>query len=451
MDGARWSRRLSTLAALLLPLTAPSTAYAWASVEHQEIGSLAYRQACAALAARQAGPVDPPRAQRLARVCGPNQPVLAKLYGDATAIAGDFLDHPSEFLSQAGAWRFRSKKSYYLLALENSEHFNPTSLRSWAEYHQRAIDYALSGAANAGLPSVEALQLAIYESAFADHYLQDSFAAGHMGFNRRASSAAAAKSFHDAWNSRGRTVTDRAGDRWVTYGDGHLDEPANAAGRQHVMQAAALSIGGVLAAFVAGTRTPADEIAVWQLLPFTIEAPEVSVEMVDIFTRENEAHSDRDLVPLDLTIRPAQKDVVFTAASWTAAPFDDAGHPVVAVVGGLELAIPYVPAQTYLGAGGAVREPNGHRAAVIDTGLLFPIGIGLSGLLSYQLNTTASWLVGNGFSVVLHADLQLNAELGDVLVSLHGGLAELLPDAHTGYFGAIGVGYVFSAAGGGVL
>ena len=66
---------------------------------------------------------------RLERVCGQNLPVLAKLYGDATAIAGDFLGHPAEFLSQTGAWRFHSKKSYYLLALENSAHFNPMSTR----------------------------------------------------------------------------------------------------------------------------------------------------------------------------------------------------------------------------------------------------------------------------------------------------------------------------------
>jgi len=41
--------------------------------------------------------------------------------------------------------------------------------------------------------------------------------------------------------------------------------------------------------------------------------------------------------------------------------------------------------------------------------------------------------------------------LGDLLLSLHGGLAEILPNAHTGYYGALGVGFVFSAAGGGVF
>jgi hypothetical protein len=66
-----------------------------------------------------------------------------------------------------------------------------------------------------------------YENAFADHYLQDSYASGHMGFNRRASSAAAAKVFHDYWNRRGRVVSNRAGARWLAYGDGRLGGPGN--------------------------------------------------------------------------------------------------------------------------------------------------------------------------------------------------------------------------------
>jgi hypothetical protein len=440
--------------AFLAPLASESTAHAWASVEHQEIGRASYVRACADLrgtvAPREAA--DPRVKARLERVCGENLPVLAKLYGDATAIAGDFLGHPSEFLSHAGAWRFKSKKSYYLLALENSAHFNPMSTQSWAEYHQQAIAYALMGAAGEGLVTVEQLQLALFESAFADHYLQDSFAAGHMGFNRAASSAAAAKSFHDAWNTRGRVATDRAGHRWVTFGDGRLDNPANEEGRRHVMDAATLSIRGVLTAFVLGVRVPEDEIAVWQLLPFTIEAPELLTDVAEIFVKD-EAHTmtDGELVPLQLTIRPAYKDMVATASFWSVGAFDAPGDPYLALVGGLELGIPFIPAQTYLGAGGTLQAPERKRAAVIDTGVLVPLGLSVSGLLSHQLNVTASWLLGNGFAAIVHGEYQLNVELGDVLVNLHAGLAEIFPQPRTGYYGAVGVGFVFSAAGGGAF
>jgi hypothetical protein len=443
---------------LLAPLGFASPAYGWASVEHQEIGRASYRRACADLAATLAAhePTDAQVKARFERVCGENLAVLARLYGDATAIAGDFLGHPSEFLSQSGAWRFNSKKSYYLLALENSAHFNPTSTRSWAEYHAQAISYALAAAAAEGLGSVEQLQLAVFESAFADHYLQDSFAAGHMGFNRAASSAAAAKSFHDAWNARGRVATDRAGHQWMTFGDGRLDNPANEEGKRHVLEAATLSVRGILTAFVLGVRTPNDEIAVWQILPFTIDAPELLADVAEIFVQEKkreatETSADRELVPLQLTIRPAYKDMVATASFWSAAPFDNPGDPYVALVGGLELGIPFVPAQTYLGAGGTFQAPARRRAAVIDTGVLIPLGLSVAGLLSHQLNITGSWLIRSQLAAVVHAEYQLNVELGDVLLNLHAGLAELFPQPRTGYYGAVGVGFVFSAAGGGAF
>jgi hypothetical protein len=452
---SRSGRGLFALSAFLAPLASASTAHAWASIEHQEIGRTSYLRACADLNATVASPGAPGAAvrARLERVCGENLPVLAKLYGDATAIAGDFLGHPSEFLSQTGAWRFKSKKSYYLLALENSAHFNPTSTRSWAEYHQQAIAYALAGAAGEGLTSVEQLQLALFESAFADHYLQDSFAAGHMGFNRAASSAAAAKSFHDAWNARGRMATDRAGHRWETFGDGRLNNPANEEGRRHVMDAATLSIRGVLTAFVLGARVPEDEIAVWQILPFTVEAPELLAEVAEVFVKEapDKAMADRELVPLQLTIRPAYKDMVATASFWSVGAFNDPGDPYLALVGGLELGIPFVPAQTYLGAGGTFQAPERKRTAVIDTGVLIPLGLSVAGLLSHQLNVTASWLIGHGFAAIVHGEYQLNVELGDVLVNLHLGLAEIFPQPRTGYYGAVGLGFVFSAAGGGAF
>ena len=405
----------------------------------------------ATIAAR--GTPDPRLNARFERVCGDNRAILAKLYGDATAIAGDFLGHPSEFLSQSGAWRFHSKKSYYLLALENSAHFNPTSTRSWAEYHQQAIAYALVGAAGEGLTTVEQFQLALFESAFADHYLQDSFAAGHMGFNRAASSAAAAKSFHDAWNARGRVATDRAGHRWVTFGDGRLDDPANEEGRRHVVEAATLSIRGVLTAFVLGTRVPEDEIAVWQILPFTVEAPELLADVAEVFIKERpeKAIADRELVPLQLTIRPVYKDMVATASFWSVGAFSDPGDPYLALVGGLELGIPFVPAQTYLGAGGTLQAPERKRAAVIDTGVLIPLGLSVSGLLSHQLNVTTSWLLGHGFAAVVHGEYQLNVELGDLLLNLHAGLAGIFPQPRAGYYGAVGLGFVFSAAGGGAF
>jgi hypothetical protein len=438
-------------AVVLATILSANPAFAWKTVEHQAIGREAYLAACADLRAAVAlrKSPDPRVTGRLDRVCGRTMAVFARLYGDATAIAGDFLGHPSEFLSQTGAWRFSSKKYYYLLALENSEHFNPTGPRSWAEYHQRAVEFALAGAAGDGLVVVEQLQLAVFENAFADHYLQDSFAAGHMGFNRAASSAAAAKSFHDTWNGRGRVVTDRDGDRWITFGDGFLDDPRNADSKRHVMRAGTLSVRSLLAAFVLGTPAPEDDLAVWQILPFTIEAPELLADVAEIFVKGTPA--DHELIPLQVAIRPATKDLVLTASFWSVAPFSAPGDPTMAVVAGIELGIPFVPAQTYLGAGVTLQTPGNGRAAVIDTGVLIPLGLSVSGLLSHQLDVTASWLIRRDFGAILHAEYQLNLELGDLLISAIAGLAEIFPDPHTGYYAGGALGFVFSAAGGGAF
>jgi hypothetical protein len=372
----------------------------------------------------------------------------ALIYGDATAIAGDHLDDPSEFMSQAGAWRFKNRKSYWLLALENIEHFNPMSTQSWAEYHAAAVDEALSAARSEGLASVKAYQLAIQESAFADHFLQDSFAAGHMGFNRTASSAAASKTFHDTWNKRGRIVCDRNGDRWVTFGDGELASARNQDGRRHVMDAATMSVRGVLRAFVLGERSPEEELAAWRALPFAIQAPELHADIVEIFERPDDA-ADRQLIPLITTVRPARKDTVLTAAVWSTAPFSDADRATFAAVAGFELAVPKVPLQTHLGAGGTLSAPGSERSAVVDTGVLVPLGLSFRGLLSHQLNATVSWLFWDHLDLVIHGEYQLNAELGDVLVSLRGGVAERVPNSRIGWFAGAGIGVAFSAAGGG--
>lgn len=449
----------SLAAAAVTVAAAPRAARAWGSAEHQQLGSSSYARACAGvLATRPVAAAVAPAADGLAAAagiraraeiaCGSNLAVLAELYGDATALAGDFLADPSELLTRAGAWRFSSKKHYWRLALENSDHFNPLSARAWRMHHQAAVAHALDGARTEGVATVTAFEEAIGESAFADHFLQDSFASGHMGFNRPASSAGAAKAFHDRWNERGRVVTDRAGRRWRTYGDGRLDAQEDGQGRQHVLDAATLSIRHVLLAFVLGAPSPEEGLATWRALPFTIEAPEVQVDAVELVSGEAE---DRELVPLLATIRPARKDTVVDAVVWSAAPFESPGDATVAALAGIDLAFPFLPVQAHLGAGGILREPGGGHGAVVDTGVLIPLGLSVDGLISHQLGAAASWLFWNDLRVVLHVEYQANVELGTALVSLHAGLAELLPGASTGWYGAIAFGRVFSAAGGGAF
>jgi hypothetical protein len=431
---------------VVLALAAPRAAHGWATTEHQELGAASYRQACADVAEAAAG--DAQARGRLERACGRNLAVQAALYGDATAVAGDFVADPTELISPSGAWRFSSPKHYYLLALENSAHFNPMATQSWAEYHQRAVDDAVAAAALEGLPSVERWGRAFRENAFADHFLQDSFAAGHMAFNRRASSAGAAKTFHDHWNARGRLARDREGSTWTTFGDGLLDDPRNADGRRHVLEAATHSIRDVLLAFVTGRRHPTEELRALDVLPFAVQAPTLLVDAQQVFAGKG---ADRDEPPIALaaTVRPARKDTVGLAKAWAAAPFGDA--PLWAVTGSVELAIPVLPAQAALGAGGTLHQPDGRHAAVLEGGLVAPLALSVDGLISHEVEVTASVLFASRVETIVHLDYQANFELGRALLSVHAGLAEFFPSVETGWYGAVGLGFIFTAAGGGAL
>src|SRR5690606_30792840 len=116
---------------------------------------------------------------------------------------------------------------------------------------------------------------------YADHFLQDSYCAGHMGFNRSASSIAATSAFHDLWNKRGRTVRNRAGETWVTRGDSYLNSEANQEGRRRVILAATMSAYGFVATFVNGAREHAHELEIWRQLPYLIGAPSVPALLGD--------------------------------------------------------------------------------------------------------------------------------------------------------------------------
>ena len=444
------TRSWFVVASLALGLVGVSPpARAWGTREHQEIGTASYLAACARVerAISPAEGAGEDVRERFEIACGPRDQ-LARLYGDATAIAGDFVGHPSEVLSAHGAWRFSSRRYYYLLALENSEHFNPLSTESWREFHEAALAEAIRGADAQGLPRVDAWEQAVRENAYADHLLQDSFAAGHMGFNRRGSSAAAAKGFHDYWNVHGRVVHDRAGQVWTTYGDGKLADPVNAAGMRHVRDAATSSVHDVVLTFVLGCRHPELGLETWRALPFTIEAPALLVGTEGLILGHSTSR-DFDQIPLAAAVLPARKDTVGQAAVWFAAPFS--GDLTVAATANVQLAVPILPAQASFGAGATIDQPNGGHSAVAEFGLVAPLGLSADGLISHQAAVAVSLLFGKPVATIIHAEYQGSIELGTALLVCPLGLAEFFPQARTGWYAALGLGWVFSAAGGGAF
>ena len=419
----------------------------WDYVEHLSLGNESYKRACQKLEAELGQRGERGVRMRLEIACD-NLDIAAQLYGQATALAGDRFGGPTDFLSTSAGWKAASRKQYYGLALGNSTHFHPYAPREWRRYHSRALVHAITAAKKTGLDAVDGLQLALFENAFADHFLHDSFSAGHMGFNRTASSVAASLAYHDAWNRKGRVVRDRTGASWKTYGDGHLDHPKNGDGRDHAVTVATLSIEGVLRAFVVGTPDDEHELAIWRALPFVIDAPELP-SLTDRILGAVPGGSST-LHPLGAINWPARKDRVVDLRTLVTGPVSG-GSPIVAALVGYHLALPFVSTRLHVGVGATI--PHGERSFhfATDVGLTAPIGQTNDGILEHQLVAGGLWEVRyETVSGSLWAGYLLNVELGRNLVQLQVGPAFVSPEREVGFAASLGFARVLSAAGGGV-
>lgn len=181
---------------------------------------------------------------------------------------------------------------YVLLALKNWDHFHPFSIRRYVKLHARAVKAAelagnLSlkhGIFSHSVPSSvdlfdhEGFKLALAINAFADHFLADSFSAGHIVTDRKAlhdaqpsvyftmktaagdvrvdggeiASGRAAQTSHDDANRKGVDVTCAAapGRKYKARGDGHLLDRENGENYEYLKRAQRASMAEVIKAFL---------------------------------------------------------------------------------------------------------------------------------------------------------------------------------------------------------
>ncbi|HWU85758.1 MAG TPA: hypothetical protein VN253_00680, partial [Kofleriaceae bacterium] len=365
----------------LIWLAAPGTASSFSGREHRAIGAESYIAACDRLAPLKDR--DPATASRYALACG-NLQVQALIYGQATRVSGDFLADPNDFMTALGVSVVTQSRNYWKLALTNVAHFHPLATREWRSFHDDAIAEALAAVKLQGKAQIEGFEQAFYDSAFGDHFLQDSFAAGHMGFNRPASSAGAAKAYHDEWNERGRWVSNRKGEVWKTYGDGRLDREQAREARKHVIAASTESVYGVLAAFVLGAYDPTVDFAVWREVAFTIEETEILPALEILFGRSTTL-ARPELLPLLAVKRPALKDGILGAWSVFTLTFEHADDPSGALLFGGDLIVPGLGASAEVGIGVGFNDSFTKPRLAIDAGLVRGIGLSWHGLVSHQL------------------------------------------------------------------
>jgi hypothetical protein len=201
------------------------------------------------------------------------------------------------------AWNY---PDYLNLAIANEAHFGFYNMLAYVKYHARALDLALQAHGLAGTESSRAQSLftqALFMNAFADHFLTDGFASGHIrdprvqilqwgranGISDRAAGTLA-KVIHDrdgevrVSGEHGLQVSNARGDSWLTRCDSQLFWNNTMTDPSIVVPVRAVeaSVREVLEAFDNGTAV-AGVYAATELVPFPSRAER---RLIELFPRD---------------------------------------------------------------------------------------------------------------------------------------------------------------------
>ncbi|MEO8378437.1 MAG: hypothetical protein ABI779_02115 [Acidobacteriota bacterium] len=415
---------------MIAVLVFPTCAYAWSGREHAWIGSEAYAAACRAVAAgMQSLPADENRTSRYQVACRAVPPTpgvsdeytLQGLFGDWSAIAGDHSDEPTQLTDLMLSDVVADYRKFARRAMTNYRHFHPAVTASWRGRHLQAVDAVVNASSTSGPRLQEAYESALAYEAFAQHYLQDSFAAGHMGFNRVASSNAAALSYHNRASKSGRCVANLRGEVWHTYGDDHLAETKET--WSHVLESSSLSLAHFIAAFVDGMADDKTLDTIAATLPaFVKETGSPSQAGCEF---------DGHFVSLRGVNMPAQ-----TATTWdvwfvrdATAYYEKPTMSGIMVGGSMELApinIGYrtIQNRVQVGIGRTYSESGGH-ALLFDTQYLWQVGSSAKGLITHEVGLgEGDYWIPHAFEMLhIRAIYNMNVEAGGTYMRIHVALA----------------------------
>lgn len=139
-------------------------------------------------------------------------------------MSGDHVASPLDYVTTNAERQVLSWLDYVTLALGNHQHFWPDVKQTWRTHHKDAINSAKKAKAfwreGNVLDAKLEFERALAHSAFADHFLQDSFSAGHVGFYRINSLQNPSLTIHDYWSKvgrwfRGKSISDESVDPFM--------------------------------------------------------------------------------------------------------------------------------------------------------------------------------------------------------------------------------------------
>lgn len=359
---------------VLLQLALPEVARAWDFTEHRYIGESSFEAACRRLENKYR--IDVPMLARLELACGPRDVhgkprTRAQLYGQATAVAGDHLSSPDEFLSNTAPELVHSFFKYVGLALENESHFVPSAPRNWRTFHLKGEQLAVGCRARdlEGLTLQAEFEHAFYNQAFGDHFLQDSFSAGHSGFARVASRPSVAGAMHDKFNAIGRRLQDGRGEIWYAFGDGRLRDVRNGANLRRILAAAEQSVSTFLEAYLTGEVQDRGDLEIYARFP---NAASGESDCEDLKPTDRDAVKCNDSLPLAISIQDGAR--VDESAALEMISVADRWHPDTNLTGAA-VAFGTGPARTSLGFYFGLTDVAGADLATlgVGTGLDVPL------------------------------------------------------------------------------
>ncbi|GIJ91160.1 hypothetical protein Asppvi_010125 [Aspergillus pseudoviridinutans] len=185
--------------------------------------------------------------------------------------------HPSE-VYKSPLWDIRFQNAtqgrknqklptYLDLARLDWDHFGLDARLSYNTGHAVAIEIAKKG-------TQEALLTAYAINAFADHFLQDSFSAGHIRTPRRALHFGdnvdvdnKAKLMHDEDGEKGLHVSSRTQCKWTMYGDMNFLDKENKENREYCHQAVQSSVNEIFEAWKDGESASPKDYKAWTYAP----------------------------------------------------------------------------------------------------------------------------------------------------------------------------------------
>ncbi|KAH9897836.1 fungal fucose-specific lectin-domain-containing protein [Cubamyces lactineus] len=169
---------------------------------------------------------------------------------------------------------------YLSLALINWDHFGEDARTAYNAGNATALQAAVHGE----------LELAYTLNAFADHFLEDSFSAGHLRTPRRALHGsvniaydACAKFMHDKDCDIGLTVKNPAGETWTCYGDKRVLDKKDAEDLRRCVTAIQASADEVSEAFVGKNAPSSSNYKAWTIAPVLASAQDPSETLSALF------------------------------------------------------------------------------------------------------------------------------------------------------------------------